>query len=82
MFHKPVLTLLLVTACLWMGACSSSSREGRPKDERTPVRVRKADRIRQPQQIAVSGSIEPRETVDLAFQVAGKGGRVFPEEGV
>ncbi|MEN6536810.1 MAG: efflux RND transporter periplasmic adaptor subunit [Bryobacteraceae bacterium] len=76
------MTLLLVTACLWMGACSSSSREGRPKDERTPVRVRKADRIRQPQQIAVSGSIEPRETVDLAFQVAGKVVRVFPEEGV
>ncbi len=77
--HRVVLTLLVA---LGMAACG-----GRPagsqtaRSEVTPVKVRRVQKVSQPARIAASGSVEPDQTVKVAFQVAGKVARVLVEEG-
>jgi multidrug efflux pump subunit AcrA (membrane-fusion protein) len=77
--QRVVLTLLIA---LWMTGCA-----GRPagsqaaKSEATPVKVRRVQKVSQPARITASGSVEPDQTVKVAFQVAGKVARVLVEEG-
>ncbi len=61
-------------------ACSGT-RPAAPREEPLPVRIRTPARVRQAAQIAVSGSVEPQRTVDLAFSVAGRVARVLFDEG-
>ncbi len=64
--RRVVLSVLLVS----LFSCGRPSSERESKGGPIPVRVRKAARIREPASTAVSGSVEPWETIDLAFQVA------------
>lgn len=80
MFRKCLPCLVVIPVFILAVSCSGS-RQNAPKREPIPVRVRKPDHVRQPAQIAVSGSVEPLETVDLAFQVAGRVARVHFDEG-
>jgi multidrug efflux pump subunit AcrA (membrane-fusion protein) len=50
-------------------------------DQPVPVRVRMPNRIQQPDSVAASGAVEANVTAQSAFQIAGRVGKVFVEEG-
>jgi membrane fusion protein (multidrug efflux system) len=68
-----------------LAACAATSCGPRAPAERggetVAIRVQKPDRVRRPATVAASGTVEGTETVELAFQVAGRAARVLVEEG-
>ena len=75
----PFLALLAVVV---MAGCGGRPEDRQPvKTEATPVKIRRVKRISQPARISASGSIEPDQTINVAFQVAGKVARVLVDEG-
>ncbi len=73
---------ILSLTALGMTACGSRPGASQGANAAaTPVKVRRVMKVRQPARITASGSIEPDQTVNVAFQVAGKVARVFVDEG-
>lgn len=78
----PRLTYAFAAVAVGLAAVAcSGSRPAAPREEALPVRIRTPARVRQAAQIAVSGSVEPQRTVELAFSVAGRVARVLFDEG-
>jgi RND family efflux transporter MFP subunit len=73
-----VLCAILLSSCHGPGS-STAGKAG--ESNPVSVRVRKVRRVRQPATVLASGSVEARETANVAFQVAGKVARVLVEEG-
>jgi RND family efflux transporter MFP subunit len=77
-FGFVLLFALLLSSCHGPGAApAGKAAEGGA----VSVRVRKARRVEQPATVLASGSVEARETANVAFQVPGKVVRVAVEEG-
>jgi RND family efflux transporter MFP subunit len=70
-------------ALLALGACSTARPAETKDDLDSPVaiRVEAAASIVRPSAITASGAVEPRTTVDVAFQVAGRVATVGPDDG-
>jgi RND family efflux transporter MFP subunit len=67
-----------------LGACSTARSDeppSRPSTAPVVVRTAPAVRVARSSVVAASGVVEPRMTVDLAFQVAGEVATVGPDDG-
>ena len=73
------LPAIFLLALLPLAACGPKPQVA--ADQPVPVRVRAPNRVRQPDFVAVSGTVEANVTAQGAFQIAGRVARVFVEEG-
>lgn len=83
MLRGAVFSLIFSFSVVFSIGCQGSrSRAGSAGDASpTSVRVRKALSVKRPATVLASGSVEARETSNVAFQVPGKVARVLVEEG-
>ncbi len=83
MHRGAVFSLIFSLSVVFSIGCQGSrSKTGNAGDASpTSVRVRKALRVKRPATVLASGSVEARETSNVAFQVPGKVARVLVEEG-
>jgi multidrug efflux pump subunit AcrA (membrane-fusion protein) len=72
-FFMCLLTLLPLAGCKHKPPVAA--------DQPVPVRVRVPNHIQQPDSVAASGTVEANVTAQSAFQIAGRVGKVFVEEG-
>lgn len=73
---------LLVAICisiLFLSSCRQDSP--RQAEEAIPVEIREPLKVDRPLAVRASGTVEPRETARIGFQVAGRIRRVLVEEG-
>lgn len=75
-----VAVVMLSSAVISCGG-GKTGGEGAARETPVSVRVERPQRLERPVLVAASGTVEAHETVDLAFQVAGRVARVGIEEG-
>jgi len=73
------LCAFLLLALLPLAGCGPKAEVA--ADQPVPVRLRTPNRVRQPDSVAVSGTVEANVTAQGAFQIAGRVAKVFVEEG-
>lgn len=78
---RPGIRPLFVLGCvLFVQSCGGGGKSG-PVEQAIPVAVRKPLALERQSVVRASGSVEPRESAEVGFQVAGRIGRVFFDEG-
>lgn len=77
--RKACLSAVFLLALLPLAGCGPKAQLA--ADQPVPVRVRVPNRIQQPDSVVVSGAVEANVTAQSAFQIAGRVGKVFVEEG-
>lgn len=71
--------LVFGVAILGLAGCGPKAQVA--ADQAVAIRVREPNRVQQPLSVAASGTVEANVTAQSAFQIAGKVGRVFVDEG-
>ena len=75
------LRALLLAAALGSVGCGSHNSDTASADAKLTVQVRKPAAVDRPLVVAASGTLEARQSADLAFEVAGRVDRLYVEEG-
>jgi RND family efflux transporter MFP subunit len=83
MLRGAVFSLIFSFSVVFSIGCQGSRSRADSAGDASPtsVRVRKALSVKRPATVLASGSVEARETSNVAFQVPGKVARVLVEEG-